>query len=128
MTDSRTMLLVVDDDANSARALVDLLRSSGYDAEMANSAAEALQVIRRRSPGVVILDIRMPDMNGYALADKIRKSLPATQLRLIALTGADGAPEEYEARASGFDYFFTKPVDFNDLLCSVKNAISGLHG
>lgn len=119
-------VLVVDDHQESALALSELLRFSGYDVETAYNAADALVLLEQNTPSIAILDLRMPEMSGFALAEKIRESIPARRLRLIALTGTDGQHQEQQALASGFDYFFAKPANWDQLYSYVQKAAASV--
>lgn len=128
MSDSKALILVVDDVEESASTLAELLHLAGYEAEVAFNAADALSAIKRRTPAVAILDLDMPGMSGLKLAEEIRRSFPADCMRLLALTGSNEKRQTSRARKCGFDYFFSKPANMEELLFFVKVAISRVKG
>jgi DNA-binding response OmpR family regulator len=88
--------------------------------EVAYSAAQALAAARVHAPEVAILDIGLPDMDGYALAAALRSQAGGAAMRLVALTGyGQQADVEHAARA-GFDLHLTKPASFDGLLAAVQ--------
>ncbi|MCX7101474.1 MAG: diguanylate cyclase [Methylobacter sp.] len=108
-------ILVVDDYVAAAESLSMLLQLEGYEVQIANCGIKALELTRSFQPQVVLLDIGLPDLNGYEVATQIRR-LPETKSTLLfALTGY-GGPEDFKLRqAAGFKYHFIKPLNFEKL-------------
>lgn len=104
-------VLVVEDDEDSALLLAETLGDQGYLVEVAHDGASALEKAAAFKPQIAVLDVGLPDMDGYQLATKIRQltSLPP-ELRLIALTGYGGDEERKRSKAAGFDVHLVKPV------------------
>lgn len=104
-------VLVVEDDEDSALLLAETLGDHGYAVEVAHDGASALEKAAEFKPEVGVLDVGLPDMDGYQLATKLRAlaGLPAG-LRLIALTGYGGDEERQRSKAAGFDVHLVKPV------------------
>jgi CheY-like chemotaxis protein len=109
-------VLVVDDNVDGADSLVQLLRMKGYTAEAAHDAASALMMFEALRPDVAVLDIGLPDMDGYALARKMREQAGDRLPRLIALTGYGLEGDRELAAAAGFDLHLVKPVAAETLL------------
>jgi CheY-like chemotaxis protein len=108
-------ILVVDDNADAAHTLSQFLESMGHKVRVAFDAAAALKMAGDDPPRVLLLDIGLPDMDGYALARSLRGLPQTAHAVFIALTGY-GQPEDRErARAAGFDHHLTKPVDAAEL-------------
>jgi len=109
MSDRR--VLVVEDDEDSALLLAETLGDHGYVVEVAHDGASALLKAAEFRPQVAVLDVGLPDMDGYQLAQRMRKleHMPA-DLRLIALTGYGGDEELRRSRAAGFDVHLVKPI------------------
>ncbi len=106
-------ILVVDDNVDAADSLSLLLRLSGHETRVAYSAREALQSVQQCVPAIVLLDIGLPEIDGYQVAREIRAGTAG--VCLIALTGY-GQPEDVaRTRAAGFDAHLVKPVDFDAL-------------
>jgi CheY-like chemotaxis protein len=108
MSDRR--VLVVEDDEDSALLLAETLGDHGYAVEVAHDGESALIKAAAFQPQVAVLDVGLPDMDGYELAVRIRKlELPAG-LRLIALTGYGGDEERRRSREAGFDMHLVQPI------------------
>jgi two-component system CheB/CheR fusion protein len=106
----RRRVLVVEDNDDARESLQLLLEVAGHDVESAADARAALAKLPTFQPDVALIDIGLPDVDGYALAQKIREQTgPA--LRLIALTGYGQSEDRHKALAAGFDLHVTKPVD-----------------
>ncbi|SAL58357.1 response regulator [Caballeronia humi] len=108
-------VLLVDDSADAAEALSMLLETLGHDVRTKHDGASALAIVDEFRPEVVICDIGLPGMDGFAVARELRK-LPSTRdALLLALTGFGGADDRARATAAGFDHHIVKPVSFADL-------------
>ena len=101
-------ILLVEDSVDSAETMAELLKMWGHDVRTAHSGREALDAARDYRPEVVLLDIGLPDMDGYAVAEKLREMGLAGQL-LVALTGFS-AEQAREKGGKVFDRHLTKPV------------------
>ncbi|MFN2571026.1 MAG: ATP-binding protein [Gemmatimonadales bacterium] len=112
---NRCRILVVDDNVDSVDSLAMLLRMLGHEVATANDGAGALSAADEFRPGVAILDIGLPKLNGYELAKQLRAKPWAREMVLVALTGW-GQPEHRRRSAeSGFNHHLTKPVEFDTL-------------
>ena len=109
-------LLVVDDDVDAADSLAMLLRMSGYEVHVAYSGTTALQAAVEHHPSTAILDLSLPEMDGYELARRLRRHPQLAELRLIALSGL-GQQEDFDrSRAEGFAAHLVKPIELSRLL------------
>ena len=106
-------VLVVDDNKPAADGLAKLLRHFGYETEIAYDGAEALAAIASFRPTVAVLDIGLPGMNGYEVAEKAQLLVGAPAL--IAVTGYGQSTDKQKARDCGFAFHLTKPVGIRDL-------------
>lgn len=104
-------VLIADDNEDSADSLAMLLRMEGHEVMVVHDGPGALAAIASFAPEIALLDIGMPGLNGYEVAQKIRELEPATPVKLIAVTGWGQHSDKARARASGFDHHFTKPVE-----------------
>jgi PAS domain S-box-containing protein len=123
-------ILIVDDNADAANSLALLLGLRGHETRVAGSARETLAVVESFRPDVGLLDIGLPEMNGYELARRLR-ALPRTSpLRLVALTGYGQAEDQQRALAAGFDAHLIKPVELAALERALADpgADDGRHG
>ncbi len=104
-------VLIVDDNVDAADSLAQLLKGSGHEVETAYSAISALECLERGCPEFVLLDIGLPELDGYQLARRVRAIPRLSATRLIAVTGYGQAEDRLRARAVGFDDHLVKPVD-----------------
>jgi signal transduction histidine kinase/ActR/RegA family two-component response regulator len=120
-------ILIVDDNVDAADTLAALLSSLGATTRAVNSGVEALQEFARFRPDVVLLDIGMPQMDGYEVARRIRAGWPASPALLIALTGWGQIRDREHSREAGFNHHLVKPPDIERLreLVVVDRTMSG---
>lgn len=109
-------VLVVEDNRDSAESLRRLLTIHGYDVSLAYTGTEGVETAQRACPDVVICDIGLPGMDGYAVANAIRQNPGTASTRLIAVTGYGQESDRLRALASGFDSHLVKPADPRILL------------
>jgi PAS domain S-box-containing protein len=117
-------VLVVDDNLDSAQMLAEFLIESGLQVRLAGDAPEALKTAREFAPDVAILDIGLPTMDGYQLAEELRRREHAA-LKLIAMTGYGRDSDRARARSAGFDDHFVKPVDPNAVVERIAALTAG---
>jgi len=108
-------ILLVDDNADALDALHLLLELEGHDVIVARSGRDALKVAAQTLPEVGIIDIGMPEMDGFEVARAIRSNKALAHMFLIALTGYSSESDKSRALAAGFDYHLTKPVSMERL-------------
>ena len=104
-------VLIVDDNRDAADSLALMLALSGHEVHTANDGAAALSVAAATTPDVVLLDIGMPILNGYEVAERIRREPWGQRMILVALTGWGQEEDRRRAVAAGFDHHLTKPAD-----------------
>ncbi len=104
-------VLIVDDNQDSAESLAMLLRMLGHDTRTAYDGAEGLKILEAYQPEVVLLDIGMPNMNGYEVARRIREQERLQGVLLCAMTGWGQDEDRRKSREAGFDHHLVKPLD-----------------
>jgi CheY-like chemotaxis protein len=109
-------VLVVDDNADLAQSCSMLLHLAGFDAMTASDGCAALQLANEFHPHVVLLDIGLPDLNGYDVARRLKADPRLPAMTLVAITAYGSEAHRRQAIAAGFDHFLVKPVDFSLLL------------
>lgn len=114
---------MVDDRKNAADILAKLLRKQGHEVHTAYDGQEALLVAEKFRPKVVLLDIGMPDMNGYEVCRQIRKQPCGEGTYLIAVSGWGQEQDRRRSTEAGFDYHLVKPVH-SAILVKVLDSIS----
>jgi CheY-like chemotaxis protein len=116
-------ILIVDDHADAAEGLGLLLGLYGYETQMAGDGMAALDIARTFLPDLVLLDIGLPQMNGYELAKRLRDEHGRT-ITLVALTGYTREADRREAETAGFDHFMVKPISVEDLTAFLNSRES----
>ncbi|HEX3474060.1 MAG TPA: ATP-binding protein [Kofleriaceae bacterium] len=115
-------ILVVDDNEDARGLLADILSQLGHDVRAVGDGPQALAIVREFIPDVAVLDIGLPGMDGYELAAQLRRALPVTGMRLIALSGYGQASDRERSEAAGFDGHLVKPVELRRLLDAIAMA------
>ncbi|HEY5899716.1 MAG TPA: response regulator [Burkholderiales bacterium] len=113
-------VLVVDDERDAVLTLMALLRDDGYEVRGAYRAKEALDLVRDFAPHAVLLDIGMPDIDGYEAARQIRSRYGEHGPLLIAVTGWKKSADKLLAKRAGFNHHVAKPYDAQALLGLLK--------
>lgn len=108
-------ILVVDDNRDAADSLAVLLRLMGHDISRAYDGLQAIKVADELRPGVILMDIGLPRMNGYDVARRIREKPWGKSMTLIALTGWGQEEDKRRAKEAGFDHHLIKPVEISSL-------------
>jgi CheY-like chemotaxis protein len=114
-----TRVLVVDDEIASGELLTEILTLEGFSVRVARSGNDALTVAREFLPGIALLDVGLPDMNGFELAKRFRSEPGLARVRLVALSGY-AQPEARGFVQGLFDEYLVKPVDIEPLLSLLK--------
>jgi CheY-like chemotaxis protein len=118
-------VLVVDDNIDGADTMKAMLESIGNEVQVAYDGIVAIEAAASFLPQVVLLDIGLPKLNGYEVAQRIRKQSWGARAVLIAVSGWGQQEDKARASAAGFDHHLTKPVDLEeliDLLAAVRPA------
>jgi CheY-like chemotaxis protein len=102
---------VVDDNNDALESLGMLVRLLGHEVAMGRDGLEAVEAVKRFRPEVVLMDLGMPNLNGYDAAKQIRELPNGGPLLLVATTGWGHAEDRERTRAAGFDHHLVKPID-----------------
>lgn len=123
---SNKRILVVDDNVDSAESLAILLELNGYTTKTAYDGMSGMKVAEDFEPEVILLDIGLPDINGYEVARQIRQQAWGRRIFLIAATGWGQVKDKEQAERAGFDRHLTKPIDFFQLNVILQNISTKL--
>ncbi len=108
-------LLIVDDNRDTATGLGRLLTRRGYEVHLAHHGPEALEIARRLAPAIILLDIGLPGMDGYEVAQRLRSEASGAKALIVAISGYGQEEDRTRSHAAGFDHHLVKPVDFEEL-------------
>jgi diguanylate cyclase (GGDEF)-like protein len=120
---SKGRLLIVEDDFDISNMLRIYFDSQGYETIVAPRGEEALEMCRRKLPNLVILDIMLPDINGYEVCRRLRANLRTSHIPIIFLTQRDERSDQIAGLELGADDYITKPFDLQLLLLRVQNSL-----
>ncbi len=108
-------VLVIEDDHDSGHGLKALLETGGFRVDVARDGEEGIRMAMQASPGVALVDLGLPGVNGYEVATRLRRHSGERPLVLIAVSGYEEEEHRRQAFASGFDAYLVKPVRFDQL-------------
>jgi DNA-binding NtrC family response regulator len=117
---SKIKLLLVDDEEDYVKTMAERMEMRDVGSRVALSGEEALQMVEEDAPDVMVLDLRMPGINGMEVLERVKREHPHVQV--IILTGHGSDNEEKEARRLGAFQYLQKPADTSDLLTTVRSA------
>ncbi|MEP6966363.1 MAG: ATP-binding protein [Polaromonas sp.] len=113
---SRWRILLIEDNDDARRMLSQLLRMEGHDVSEASTATAGLRLVALEKPDLAIVDIGLPDLTGYELAERLRGDAASQTMGLVALTGYGQKRDSEHAVAAGFDFHLVKSADLSRLL------------
>lgn len=116
-------ILIVDDDAANREAIELLLHPDGYHFISAASGNEALAAVARQAPDLVLLDVTMPDMDGFAVATKLKADPATAGIPIIMVTAHTGRGWRVVGLEAGVEDYVTKPIDAAELPLKVRNLL-----
>lgn len=117
----RASLLIVDDDVGIRKTLSRILEKEGYFVEAVESGWQAIQASKKRFFNIALIDIRLPDMEGTKLLDKLKATEP--KMMKIIITGYPSLQNAIEAVNKGADGYVLKPFNVGDLLAMIKKQL-----
>lgn len=124
MSEEKPTILVVEDDVDVADMLNAYFRVQGYEVLTVNWGEDAVQTARTAHPDLVILDIRLPDIDGYEVARRLRSNRRTDEIPIIFLTEKRDRGDRLQGLELGADDYITKPFDIQELRLRVRNALN----
>ncbi|MBN1449739.1 MAG: response regulator [Anaerolineales bacterium] len=125
MTNPRGPILVVEDIPNVLELLEVTLRFQGYQVISAHNGQEALEILEKETPALIITDILMPKLDGFALVHKLRSNPKTLGIPVIFLSATYVTPEDRQfAMSLGASRFIEKPIDTEDFLLTIAELLS----
>jgi PleD family two-component response regulator len=119
----KSRILVVEDDADIATMLQIYFDSQGYETHAVGRGLDALEFCRRTPPNLIILDIRLPDIDGYEVCRSLRSTLRTSHIPILFLTQKDERSDKIAGLQLGADDYITKPFDIEELRLRVQNVL-----
>jgi len=117
-------MLIVEDDFDISNMLRIYFSSQGYEVSVAPRGGDALSLARQQLPHLIVLDIMLPDMDGYAVCRQLRQTTRTSHIPIIFLTQKDERSDRIAGLELGADDYITKPFDIEELKLRVQNAIT----
>ncbi len=121
---SKPRLLIVEDDPDIANMLKIYFASQGYEVDVAPRGETALTKTRQHMPHLIVLDIMLPDIDGYEVCERLRTNTRTSHIPIIFLTQKDERSDRLRGLELGADDYITKPFDIEELRLRVQNAIA----
>ena len=127
MVDINQSILIVEDDIDVAEMLGAYFRVQGYDVTTVNLGGDAVTTCRNNRPDLILLDIRLPDINGFEVAKQLRDARRTADVPIIFLTEKRGRLDILQGLELGADDYITKPFDIQELRLRVRNVLNRLN-
>jgi DNA-binding response OmpR family regulator len=121
--ETKSTILVVEDDVDVAEMLTAYFRAQGYEVSAVNWGEDAVQACRSNRPDLVILDIRLPDIDGFEVARRLRTNQRTMDIPIIFLTEKRERSDRLQGLEVGADDYITKPFDIQELRLRARNAL-----
>src|SRR6476620_5768034 len=115
-----TRILVVDDSAFNLKIVSATLAPAGYEVVMASNGREALERVDAMQPDLIILDVMMPELNGYEVCRRLRRKVTTMHRPIMMLTANDSLEERVNGLEAGADDYMSKPFEAPELQARVK--------
>ncbi len=120
---SRQSILLVDDEPRNVRLLEGMLYAEPYELLVAHSGAEALEMIARTPPDLILLDVMMPGLNGFEVCKRIKSDPAYRMIPVVVVTALSDVGDRIEAMQAGADDFLSKPIDAAELIVRVRSLL-----
>jgi len=121
---SNGRILIVEDDFDISNMLRIFFTGQGYNVDVADRGLDALELCRKKLPDLIVLDIMLPDMDGYAVCKDLRTTTRTSHIPIIFLTQRDDRSDKIAGLELGADDYITKPFDIEELKLRVRTAIN----
>jgi len=123
VTEKKPVILIIEDDLDVAEMLDAYFRVQGYEVYVANWGEDGVKACQAKHPDLVILDIRLPDIDGYEVAKRLRDNRRTASTPIIFLTEKRSRAERLQGLELGADDYITKPFDIQELRLRVRNSL-----
>jgi two-component system, cell cycle response regulator DivK len=121
-------ILVVEDNAKNMNLLRDVLRATGYRTLEASTGEQALMLATEHGPALVLMDVRLPDMDGVEALSRLRMDARTASIPVLAVTAQAMKGDRERFKQAGFDGYLSKPIDIDEFLTTVEQHCGGRGG
>lgn len=118
-------LLVVEDDDGTRELLKHVLEAGGHTVRTASDGRKGLDAVAKKSPDLIVLDIMLPEVHGYAVCHEVKTSPGTKDIKVLMLSAKAFAADRRQAEEAGADGFMAKPVNPGELLQAIRNLLPG---
>jgi two-component system cell cycle response regulator DivK len=118
------LILVVEDDDKSRNLVRDLLTVKGYEIIEAETGEEGVRLAQERRPGLVLMDIRLPGIDGIQALARLRTEVATREIPVMAMTASVMAGDRQRVLDAGFDAFQSKPIQIRDFVAAVEQLLA----
>lgn len=118
-------ILVVDDEPNIVMSLEFLMKKAGFEVQVARTGTEALDALDQEPPNLLLLDVMMPELDGYEVCQRVRANPAWNDTRIVMLTAKGREVEKEKGLALGADHYITKPFSTKELVERVEEMLGG---
>jgi two-component system cell cycle response regulator DivK len=122
------LILVVEDNDKSRKLVRDVLKFKGYEIVEAETGEEGVRLARERRPSLVLMDIRLPGIDGIAALGRLRAEVATQGIPVMAMTASVMAGDRQKVLDAGFDAFQSKPINVKDFLATVEQILERHRG
>lgn len=123
MSEVRNLILIVEDDDDNRQLTRDLLDLQNYDILEAANGLQALDLLNKHRPHLILMDVAMPGLNGLEVTRRIRQNESLAHIPIIALTAYAGSKDQEAALAAGCTNYVSKPINIQELLSKIETHI-----
>lgn len=116
-------ILIVEDNSASRELIREILLGTGHQVFEAGNGEEALQLVREKRPDLVLLDIQLPKLDGFAVLRQLRQNPQSAHLHVVAVTAYAMRGDRERALSAGFDGYITKPIDSAALITQIHQLL-----
>lgn len=116
-------VLIVDDNETNRGLIVNIVKVLGVDFEEAVNGIEALEMVKKSQPNLILLDMLMPEIDGFEVARRLKKNSATSHIPILAVTAKAMIGDREKALTSGCDDYITKPIDTITVMNKIKNLL-----
>ena len=120
---SKGLVLIVEDNEKNRRLLRDVLQANGYDTVESETAEEGLELARQSQPGLVLMDIQLPGIDGIEARERLRDDPQTLDIPVVAVTASAMQHDQDRIEQAGFDAFHYKPIRIKEILATVEELL-----